>query len=110
MRSEQGAGAVLALAIVGAIAIVMVAVLGMGSAFAVRQRVSGAADAAALAAADVASGALPGIPCGVADEVARTNRTELAACTVDGLVVTVQVIAQAGVIPVSARARAGPPP
>jgi hypothetical protein len=63
MRDQTGAGAVLALAIVGAIALVLVAELALGSALVVRQRVIGAADAAALAAADGASGAAAGGPC-----------------------------------------------
>jgi secretion/DNA translocation related TadE-like protein len=110
MRSERGAGAVLALAIVGAVAIVLVAMLGIGSALVARQRVAGAADAAALAAADAASGAVPGIPCVVASEVARANGATLAACQIDGLVAAVTVSARSGRLPVSARSRAGPPP
>jgi secretion/DNA translocation related TadE-like protein len=110
MRSEGGAGAVLALAIVGAVAIVLVGMLGIGSALVVRQRVVGAADAAALAAADAASGAVPGIPCALADEVAHANGAALIACRIDGLVASVTVSASAGALPVGARARAGPPP
>lgn len=110
MRSDEGAGAVLALAILAAVVIVLVAVLGMGSALITRQRASGAADAAALAAADAASGAVPGIPCAVAEDVAGANGAALASCRVDGLVATVSVSARVSLFPVSARARAGPPP
>lgn len=68
----------------------------------------GGADAAALAAADVASGLLPGVPCEAAAALAAANRVTLTGCTVAGPVVTVEV-ARGWLIPVTARATAGPP-
>ncbi|MEO5919536.1 MAG: Rv3654c family TadE-like protein [Pseudolysinimonas sp.] len=110
MRSEEGAGAVLALALVAATTLVLVAVLALGAALVLRQRVIGAADASALAAADAASGAVAGVPCGVAARVAEANRATLSACVLDGLVATVTVSASFGAVPFSARSTAGPPP
>lgn len=109
MRADRGAGAVLALAIVGATTVALLAVLALGAALVVRQRVIGAADAAALAAADGASGAVAGVPCGLAERVAEANRTVLGSCHLDGLVATVSVTATVGVIPFTARSTAGPP-
>jgi len=70
---------------------------------------SGAADASALAAADAASGRMPGEPCDAAARLAAANGVSLAACAVDGLVVTVVVERWSGVVPVRAIATAGPP-
>lgn len=70
---------------------------------------SGAADASALAAADVASGRMPGEPCDAAARLASANDTVLVACEVDGLVVTVAVERWSGAIPVRESATAGPP-
>lgn len=107
---EAGAGAVLALALVGALVAVSLAVLVLGSALAVRQRVIAAADAAALAAADTASGAVAGTPCDVAAQVAAAHATRLTACRLDGLVAVVTVSGAFGAVPVTARSTAGPPP
>jgi len=79
-------------------------------ALAARQAVAGAADAAALAAADVAVGILPGSPCEAAAAVAGANRAALTSCAADGLIVTVTVSRTLLGIPVTATATAGPPP
>jgi secretion/DNA translocation related TadE-like protein len=110
VRADRGAGAVLALAIVGATTVLLVSVLALGASLVLRQRVIGAADAAALAAADAASGAVAGVPCGLAARVASANHTVLSACHLDGLVATVTVSASFGPVPFSARSTAGPPP
>ena len=110
MKADRGAGAVFALAIVGATTVVLVAVLALGSALVLRQRVIGAADAAALAAADAASGAVGGVPCGLAHRVAQANLTALTRCELDGLIATVTVSATFGAVPFTARSTAGPPP
>jgi secretion/DNA translocation related TadE-like protein len=110
VRADRGAGAVLALAIVGATTVVLIAVMALGSALVLRQRVIGAADAAALAAADAASGAVAGVPCGIAAGVAEANHAVLSGCVLDGLVATVTVSATFGAVPFSARSTAGPPP
>lgn len=78
--------------------------------YAVRQAVAGAADAAALAAADTASGILPGYPCDAAAATVAANGSGLASCEVDGLVATVTATRYLLGFAVSARATAGPPP
>jgi recombinational DNA repair protein RecR len=52
---------------------------------------AGAADAAALAAADAASGVVDGAPCERAAEIAVAAGSELAACELDGVIATVTV-------------------
>jgi secretion/DNA translocation related TadE-like protein len=101
---------VLALAVIGAVTLVAFAALALGAALTVRQRVIGAADAAALAAADGASGAVVGEPCVLARRVAETAGAALDSCSLDGLVATVAVSARIGPVPFAARSRAGPPP
>jgi hypothetical protein len=76
----------------------------------VRQRVIGAADAAALAAADGASGAVAGEPCVLARRLAAAGGAALDSCVVDGLVATVAASTRVGPVPFEARSRAGPPP
>jgi secretion/DNA translocation related TadE-like protein len=110
MTDDRGAGAVLALAIVGATAVVLLAVLALGAALVARQRVIGAADAAALAAADGASGAIAGVPCTLAARVAESTAATLQDCAIDGLVARVTVAANVGAVTFSARSTAGPPP
>jgi secretion/DNA translocation related TadE-like protein len=108
--ADRGSGSVLALAVLGAVAIVAIAALALGAALTVRQRVIGAADAAALAAADGASGAVAGEPCALARRLAEAGGAALDSCVVDGLVATVAVSARVGPVPFGARSRAGPPP
>ena len=110
MRDDRGSGAVMALALVAAAVAVAVAVLALGSALVLRQRVISAADASALAAADTASGAVPGDPCPTARRVALANAVVLSACRIDGLIATVEASGRFGIIPFSAGSRAGPPP
>jgi secretion/DNA translocation related TadE-like protein len=108
-HADAGAGAVMAVALVAAVAIVAAAAVGLGAGLAARQRVLGAADAAALAAADVAAGVAPGDPCPTAARVAAADGARLADCTADGLVLTVRVVGAVAGIPLSAKATAGPP-
>lgn len=96
-------------AAVGLVAVAGTAITALG-ALTVRQSVAGAADAAALAAADVAIGLAPGLPCEVGATVARANGAGLSACEPDGLVVTVTVTRWVLGIPVSVSATAGPAP
>jgi secretion/DNA translocation related TadE-like protein len=116
MRSERreaerdaGSGTVAAVAIVAAVALLATTAVGLGAGLAVRQRVLGAADSAALAAADVAAGVAPGDPCPTAARVAEAGGARLDACSADGLVLTVRVSGSVAGIPLSARATAGPP-
>jgi hypothetical protein len=73
------------------------------------QSVHSAADAAALAAADTASGAVAGIPCESALQAATMNGVQLNSCALDGLVASVSVRRSVGVFLLGSTARAGPP-
>lgn len=72
-------------------------------------RAGGAADAAALAASDAATGWLPGDPCALADEVARAASTQIVSCDVAGDEARVEVRASTPLGVARARARAAPP-
>ena len=91
MKGEHGAGTVVALALGLGIVAVLLLVIPLYTALATRHSVAAAADAAALAAADTASGLVPGYPCDVAARVAAANGASIDSCTVDGLVATVVV-------------------
>jgi len=107
-RDDRGAGTVVALGLgLGILAATMLAVP-LFSALAARHAVTGAADAAALAGADAASGLVPGFPCEVAARVALANGAIVESCRVDGLVVTVSVGRVVLGLAVSERASAGP--
>ncbi len=68
-----------------------------------------AADAAALAAADVLRGISPGLPCAIADRVATTNGARLQSCRIQDFDVLVEVAVPAWHGLAEARSRAGPP-
>lgn len=107
---EQGSGSILAVAIVAGVLCLMAMLLPLQLALARGQAVSGAADAAALAAADVRSGAVAGVPCEAAASVARANGATLEVCELDGLVATVVVSGSFAGLPLRGAATAGPPP
>lgn len=94
---------------VGAAAAVLVIGLPMiavGGQLEARHRAAGAADAAALAAADAALGWLAGDPCDLAGEVAQSMAVELVSCeAVEEARVVVRVGSVLG--PIEARAHAG---
>ncbi len=79
------------------------------AAFAVSQSVQSAADAAALAAADTASGAVAGVPCEAAATAAALNGASVVSCAVDGLIASVTVARAFIGFDLASRARAGPP-
>ncbi|MCD2444205.1 hypothetical protein LQ757_18130 [Agromyces sp. SYSU K20354] len=106
---ESGAATVVAIGLVGAIvalAAVLAPTLGV---FVATQRVANAADAAALAAADATSGAVPGVPCDLAASVAARNGATLTGCDIDGPAASVTARSTMFGFAVVARARAGPP-
>jgi len=107
---DRGSGSLLAIALVGSVTAVAALGLPVFVGLAVRQSVAAAADAAALAAADVLSGLEPGYPCDTARVVVEANAASLASCGTDGLVVTVSATRLFAGIPVTTRATAGPPP
>ncbi|WP_188132031.1 Rv3654c family TadE-like protein [Streptomyces boluensis] len=94
--------------VAAALCAVFGAVLLLGQAVLVRHRAGGAADLAALAAAD---GALRGRQeaCARAVRVARAQGAEVVRCAVRGEIADVTVRAQAGAFRARQRALAGPP-
>lgn len=109
-RSERGSGSLLAVAIVGATMAATALVVPLFAALAVGQSVQNAADAAALAAADTASGAIGGFPCAAAAEAARLNGASIVSCSLDGLIASVTVGRTFIGLDFGSSARAGPPP
>lgn len=91
-----------------AFCMVFAAVLAMGQAVVARHRAGGAADLAALAAADHA---LLGqeAACGLARRVAAAQQAAVARCAVVGEIAEVAAEARAGPYRVRVRSRAGPP-
>ena len=104
------AGTLLSVGVVVCSATLSVALVTAGAASVFSQRLAGAADAAALAAADAASGLVGGAPCVRAGEVAAASGAQVIACDLDGLVATITVAATFVRLPATASARAGPPP
>ena len=110
LRDEGGAASVLAVGLVAATLIAAGLLAPLCAAFAARQAAAGAADAAALAAADTASGLVPGVPCEKANRAAELNGARLEECVVEGLIARVTVSTSVLSLPITASARAGPPP
>jgi secretion/DNA translocation related TadE-like protein len=106
--AERGSGSVLAVALAGAIVCLAAVVVPLYMVLAVRSSVAGAADAAALAAADARVGATTGFPCERASEVAAANGASVTGCTVDGLVATVTVHREMAGFTIEQTASAGP--
>ncbi|TFD47544.1 hypothetical protein E3T46_17245 [Cryobacterium sp. Hh11] len=107
---ERGAGSILAIAVLGATVLLTILVVSTLALLAVGRSIANAADAAALAAADTASGAIAGYPCPAADAVAALNEVAVTRCAVTGLLASVSVSRTVLGIELSASARAGPPP
>jgi secretion/DNA translocation related TadE-like protein len=106
--SDRGAGSLLALGTVAALAVAVSGTLPLALLTPVKHRVKDAADAAALAAASVAVGLAPGAPCESAATVTDGNGARLVDCRVDGLVVTVTAGVAVLGIPFTATSTAGP--
>jgi secretion/DNA translocation related TadE-like protein len=110
MRDEDGAGTVLALAMMGLLVTVTLATSGVVGVVAGHRRAQSGADLAALAGA----GALQdgGDACQGAGVIARRNGTRLRGCEIDGWNVTVVVSATVHLpgspMELEARGRAGP--
>jgi secretion/DNA translocation related TadE-like protein len=102
-------GSILAASVAGSTILLTALVLPVGAALVEKRVIAGAADAAALAAADVASGLVPGVLCDAAARLAEANGGALSTCEVDGAVVTVGVSGSVLGIPFTIHATAGPP-
>ncbi|MGN6124997.1 MAG: Rv3654c family TadE-like protein [Humibacter sp.] len=109
-RAERGSASVAVIGLLAALLAVSVAAVGVCGLLAMKQHVSAAADAAALAAADAASGRVGGYPCDRAGRAAGLNGASLVSCHVDGLVAVVGAGATVAGVPITVWARAGPPP
>lgn len=99
-----------ATAIAAAILLLGLPALAAGAQLEARHRAAGAADAAALAAADAAAGLVAVDPCELAGEVVNAARATLEQCTVDVAAAEARVVVRASTPlgPVEMRARAGP--
>jgi secretion/DNA translocation related TadE-like protein len=111
---DRGAGAILALGLVGVVIGLTAALLALGHVVTSRHQAAAAADLAALAAAQAAAGtsaeASRAGPCEVAAHVAAANGARLAACSLDPggtATVSVRVRTWQG-LTAQAAARAGP--
>jgi len=102
-------GTVTTVGVVAVIAGLVSALAVVGGASLAVERLAGTADAAALAAADAASGAVAGVPCEEAARIAEAGDASLRECDVEGLIATITVAGAYGGISFDARSRAGPP-
>ncbi|KRC52110.1 hypothetical protein ASE16_03405 [Leifsonia sp. Root227] len=106
---ERGAAGVLAVALIGVLVCATAAAVAVAGAYGARRVSGAAADGAALAAADVASGLRPGSPCQEAERVASANGARLVSCELDGVIAVVLTSVTYLGLPARAAARAGPP-
>lgn len=86
----------LVLALVAVVVATVLAVSAVGAAVVLRHRAEAAADLAALAGADVATGRVPGSPCVRAGRVAAVNGARLTGCWVQAEEVVVDVAVRPG--------------
>ncbi|WP_221354877.1 Rv3654c family TadE-like protein [Streptomyces beigongshangae] len=106
-ESDRGSATVWTVGALAVLCVVFGAVLAMGQAVVVRHRAGGAADLAALAAADhwTVGGTKA---CARADRVARAQDTRVVRCAVSGDIADVTVAAGRGPLTAEVRSRAGP--
>lgn len=109
LRAANGSGTILAIGVVSAVVAIVSMLVTVSVALAVKQKTIAAADSTALAAADTASGLLPGYPCEAASRTAEINGMTLTACSLEGIVATTSVSTHYLGLLVTASARAGPP-
>jgi secretion/DNA translocation related TadE-like protein len=109
ITSERGSGSILVIAILAATLTLLSLFVPLVAVLVTRHSIATAADASALAAADVASGLLPGYPCEAATLVAASNRADITRCDIDAAVVTVTVSTVVLGFRVAITATAGPP-
>ncbi len=106
-RSEKGSAALL---LIGGIAVLIVSLGALAVALSVagQSRLQSRADSFALAAADTASGRLPGYPCEKVKAMAAAEHVNLVSCQISGLESRVILSGTAGPMRLTARAHAGP--
>ncbi|MGW0937985.1 Rv3654c family TadE-like protein [Streptomyces sp. NPDC002666] len=105
---DQGLATVWAAVTTATLCVVFAVVLALGQVVVVRHRAAGAADLAALAAADRA---LEGTAaaCGTARDVAAAQGAEVVHCAVEGEIADVTARVRRGPYAPEVRSRAGPP-
>ncbi|MFD5817505.1 Rv3654c family TadE-like protein [Streptomyces sp. NPDC127038] len=106
--SDRGSATVWTVGAIAMLCVVFGAVLSMGHAVLVRHRAAGAADLAALAAADHWSDG-GAAACARAERVAQAQGARLVRCEVEGQISDVTAASGSGLITAEVRARAGPP-
>ncbi|MFF4347576.1 Rv3654c family TadE-like protein [Streptomyces sp. NPDC001530] len=107
LASDRGSATVWTVGAIAVLCVVFGAVLAMGQVVVVRHRAAGAADLAALAAADHwMDGATTA--CANADRVARAQRARLVRCVVEGEISDVTAASGRGPFAAEVRSRAGP--
>ncbi len=107
MTDQRGSATVALAGAAFAVVILASVVLGVSSGVILRHQIASAVDAAALAAADVARGVIPGEPCGVARALLKKAGAEMLACDEFEDSVVVQGRGTSGLHSVIATARAG---
>ncbi|MEE1756824.1 Rv3654c family TadE-like protein [Streptomyces sp. SP18CS02] len=105
---DRGSATVWVAVVAGVLCAVFGTVLALGQAVAARHRAGGAADLAALAAADRALWGTAHA-CGAADRVARAQGAEMVRCEVRGEIAEVTARTRLGPYAPEVRSRAGPP-
>ena len=107
--ADAGSGAPLMVGIVACILLVCVALIPLYRGAVLGRALAVAADSAALAGADSASGLEPGFPCERAAQAAALGGARLVSCAVAEGVVTVTVTGEVLGRALRVEARAGPP-
>ncbi|WP_369252475.1 Rv3654c family TadE-like protein [Streptomyces sp. R41] len=107
LSSDRGSATVWTVGAIAVLCVVFGAVLAMGQVVVVRHRAAGAADLAALAAADhwMDGGTAA---CARAERVARAQRARLVRCAVEGEISDVTAASGRGPFAAEVRSRAGP--
>lgn len=108
LRTETGAGTVLALAVVGLSVSMLILSQALAFNLISNLRLQATADSIAVAAADSLRGLSLGFPCDVAAEMSAANMANLVECRIVGLEVFITVHSDAVGIVLIAKARAGP--
>jgi len=106
---ESGAATVLAVGLIAAMVVLLAALVPVVVLLGAHGRAAAVADAAALAGADTALGAVAGIPCDTAARIARAGGAATVRCGQQGVDVRVDVTVEVLGLPVPGAARAGPP-
>ncbi|MFC9847941.1 Rv3654c family TadE-like protein [Streptomyces sp. NPDC060223] len=105
--SDRGSATVWSVGVIAVLCVVFGVVLAMGQVVLVRHRAAGAADLAALAAADHWMDGSTAA-CGEADRVARAQHARLVRCALGGEISDVTAASGRGPFAAEVRSRAGP--